>query len=189
MIVGLVMVGLVSHSLGVLAAGGDYAADATAIAVSLLALRISLHSPGHPKATTYAALINTMFMLAVTVIVIVEGVRRLLSHAPQIAATPVIVVSIIAVIVMMVGALILVKGAEENDLNMKAVLLDTVADAGSSAGVALSGLIILITHNYYWLDSTVAILIALIISYHALKLLKEVLHSLRPAHLSSKKVL
>lgn len=31
MITGLVLVGLVSHSLGVLAAGDDYAADSTAI--------------------------------------------------------------------------------------------------------------------------------------------------------------
>ncbi len=97
MIAALVIVGIASHSLGVLAAGGDYAADAAAIVISLLAIRMSLHPHGHPKATTYAALINTVFMLSVTTVVIIEGLRRLLTHTSPIEALPVIIVSIIAV--------------------------------------------------------------------------------------------
>jgi hypothetical protein len=38
MITGLLIVGLTSHSLGVLAAGGDFIADSTAIALGLMAV-------------------------------------------------------------------------------------------------------------------------------------------------------
>ncbi len=40
MIVSLVLVGLSAHSLGVLAAGGDYVADSTAIGLGILAVTI-----------------------------------------------------------------------------------------------------------------------------------------------------
>jgi cobalt-zinc-cadmium efflux system protein len=52
---GLVAIGLSAHSLGVLAEGVDYLADATAIAVSLLAIWLSnrpptaKHPDGYPK--------------------------------------------------------------------------------------------------------------------------------------------
>jgi cobalt-zinc-cadmium efflux system protein len=41
LVVGLIVVGLTAHSLGVLAAGADYVADAAAIVVSLLAIWLS----------------------------------------------------------------------------------------------------------------------------------------------------
>jgi cobalt-zinc-cadmium efflux system protein len=58
LIAGLVVVGLGARSLGVLGAGGDYLADAAAIAVSLFAIRLSRRPGGHPNATTIAALVN-----------------------------------------------------------------------------------------------------------------------------------
>jgi len=50
MVVALVVVGLAAHSLGVLAAGGDYLGDAAGVALSLWALRLSRHQHGHPRA-------------------------------------------------------------------------------------------------------------------------------------------
>ena len=40
MIVGLIVVGFAAHSLGVLAAGGDYVADSTAIGLGIFAVAI-----------------------------------------------------------------------------------------------------------------------------------------------------
>ncbi len=60
MIAGLVIIGLSSHSLGVLAAGGDFIADSFAILLGLLAVYISQHPRGHPKATSIVALINSV---------------------------------------------------------------------------------------------------------------------------------
>lgn len=178
MVVALVMVGFASHSLGVLAAGGDYVGDAAGVALSLFALRMSRHRHGHPRATSYAALVNAAFLLLVTAVVIVEAVRRLSSGTPHVEGLPVIIVSVIAGLVMAVCALI-IGTVENDDLNMRSVMLDTLADAGSAGGVAISGAIILVAKGAYWLDPTIALGIALIIAYHAIKLIHDVLVALR----------
>lgn len=178
MVVALVVVGLASNSLGVLAAGGDYLGDAVGVAVSLVALRISRHRHGRPRAPSYAALANATLLLAVTVLVIVEALRRLLVGAPHVEGLPVIVVSVIAAAVM--GACALVIGTvESDDLNMRSVMLDTLADGASAAGVAISGAVILAARGAYWLDSAVALAVATIIAYHAIRLIRDVLARLR----------
>jgi len=45
------------------------------------------------------------------------------------------------------------------DLNIKAVLLDTAADAAVATGVAATGTVITITQGWYWLDPAVALAI------------------------------
>jgi Co/Zn/Cd efflux system component len=62
-------------------------------------------------------------------------------------------------------------GNDEGDLSVAAVLLATIADAAAAAGVAATGGIILATGGWYWLDPTVALVIAVVIGYHALALL------------------
>jgi cobalt-zinc-cadmium efflux system protein len=187
MVVALVIVGLASHSLGVLAAGGDYLGDAAGVALSLVALRMSRHQHGHPRATSYAALANATFLLVVTAVVIVEALRRLIGGAPHVAGLPVIVVSLIAGAVMAICALI-IGTVESEDLNMRSVMLDTLADGASAAGVAVSGAIILANKGVYWLDSAVALGIALIITYHAVKLVRHVLAHLRADPRSNERV-
>ncbi len=174
MITGLVAVGLASHSLGVLAAGGDYAADSTAILLGIIAINFSKQPHGHPKATTYIAFINALALLIVTTVVMYEGIHRLTSHAPTIQGLPVLIVSTVATIFMAVGALILSKDATNEDLHMRSVLLDTVSDGVASAAVAISGGIIYFTGKFSWLDSALAVLIGLVVSYGAIKLLRDV---------------
>jgi cobalt-zinc-cadmium efflux system protein len=64
-------------------------------------------------------------------------------------------------------------------LNVKAVLLDTAADAAAAAGVAVSGAIILGAGGWYWLDPATALVIAVIVGYHALRLVRKVTAALR----------
>jgi cobalt-zinc-cadmium efflux system protein len=178
MVVALVVVGLASHSLGVLAAGGDYLGDTAGVALSLVAVRMSRYQHGHPRAPSYAALANATFLLAVTAVVIVEALRRLVAGPPHVEGLPVIVVSLIAGAVMAACALV-IGTVESDDLNMRSVMLDTLADGASAAGVAVSGAIILATNGVYWLDSAAALAIATIIAYHAIKLIRDVLARLR----------
>ena len=111
MVAGLVAVGLHSHSLGVLAAGGDYLADSAAIGLGLLSIYISHHPGGYKKATSIAALINSVALLGVTAFVLVEAVRRLATHTPEIAGLPVLIVSFVATLVMVGSACMLGRDA------------------------------------------------------------------------------
>ncbi len=178
MVAALVAVGLLAHSLGVLASAADYVGDAAGVALSLVALKLSRRAHGHPRATSFAALVNASLLLLVTFVVAAEGIDRLVSGSPEIHGLPVLIVSVVAVGAMALCAGIL-GSIEAADFHMRSVMLDTLADAAAAAGVAVSGAIILITQGLYWLDATVALLIALVVGYHALKLIVEVLQDLR----------
>jgi cobalt-zinc-cadmium efflux system protein len=177
MVLALLLVGLLTHSLGVLASGADYLGDALGTGLSLVALRMSRHKHGHHRATSYAALANSSFLLLVTLSVVAEAVHRLSTGAPSIHGVPVVIVSVVAAVAMIACAFIL--GNVEGDLNMESVMLDTVADAAAATGVAISGAVILITKGTYWLDSLVALLIALVVGYHAVRLMRRVLSDIR----------
>ena len=194
LVAGLVAVGVTAHSLAVFAEGSDYLLDAAGVGVALLAIRLSARPAsrarpqGYPNATSFAALINGGWLLVLELLVAGAAVDRLITGTPQVDGLPVLVVSGIAALMMTGGALILhgdaddgEGGAEERDLSVAAVLLDTLADAAAAAGVAAAGGIILATGGWYWLDPAVALAVAVVVAYHALMLILKVLGRLRSA--------
>jgi cobalt-zinc-cadmium efflux system protein len=197
LVAGLVAVGRSAHSLGVLAEGADYLADAVAIGVSLLAIRLSERPPtaarpqGHPRATAVAALVNGGWLLVLCLLVVAGAVERLATTVRPVRGLPVLIASAVAAVVMLGGALILGGDSDDlggddgdddgGDMNMRAVLLDTVADAAAAGGVAATGAIILATGSLYWLDPAVALVIAAIVAYHAIQLLRRVWSALHPS--------
>ena len=186
LVAALVTVGITAHSLAVLAEGSDYLLDAAGVGVALLAIRLSARpaSRTRPSPTDVAALVNCGWLLVLEVLVVGAAAERLLTRTPQVHGLPVLIVSGVAALTMTAGALVLQADADDDDadgrdLSVAAVLLDTVADAAAAAGVAVTGLIILVTGGWYWLDPAVALIIAVVIAYHALALLRKVLARLR----------
>ena len=182
LVTALVVVGLAAHSLAVFAAGADYLADAAAIGVSLLAIWLASRPRGSATATTVAALVNAGWLLTLTIAITVAAAWQLAAGAHRVEGRPVLIVSAIAAVVMLAGALVLGGGADDDDggedLNVKAVLLDTAADAAAAAGVAVSGAVILATGGWYWLDPATALVIAVIVDYHAAKLIRKIASAL-----------
>jgi cation diffusion facilitator family transporter len=191
LVVGLVAVGVTAHSIAVLAEGGDYLLDAAGVGVALLAIWLAARPAtrarpeGYPNATTIAALVNAGWLLTLEVLVAAVALDRLVTRRVPVDGLAVLVVSSVAALVMLAGAFVL-RGDEddadgkEKDLSVAAVLLDTVADAAAAAGVAAVGAIILVTGGWYWLDPAVALVIAVVVAYHALALLRKILRRLRP---------
>ena len=205
LVAALVVTGLAADSLAVFAAGADYLADAAAIGVSLLAIWLARRPPtaarpqGYPRATTIAALVNAGWLLILNIAIAAAAIQHLAAGVHRVEGLPVLIVSAVAAVAMLAGALILGGDAAEDEasargeandsgaahadgdeLNVKAVLLDTAADAAAAAGVAVSGAIILAVGGAYWLDPAVALVIALVVGYHTLRLLRTILAALRP---------
>jgi cobalt-zinc-cadmium efflux system protein len=196
----LIGVGIAAQSLGVLAEGADYLADAAGIGVSLLAIHLSQRPPtpthpnGYPRATCLAALLNAGWLLTLSVLVAVAAVERLVTGTRQVHGLPVLVVSAVAAVVMLGGALLLGGDLDDDHdpddeqddekdehaaLNVRAVLLDTVADAAAAAAVATTGAVIYLAHGLYWLDPAAAVVISVVVGYHATRLLKRIHNALR----------
>ena len=188
LIAALAITGLAAHSLAVLAAGADYLADAAAIGVSLLAIWLAARPPsparprGYPRATSIAALVNAGWLLILNIAIAAAAIGHLAAGVRRVDGLPVLIVSAIAAAVMLSGAMILggIPGDDGGeDLNIKAVLLDTAADSAAAAGVAASGAVILGTGGWYWLDPATALVIAVIVGYHAQRLVREITAVLR----------
>lgn len=180
----LVGVGLAAHSVGVWAEGADYLADAAGIGVSLLAIHLAgrpptaRHPHGFPRATDHAALVNAGWLLVLCALLTAEALDRLVIGVGPVHGLPVLVVSGSAALVMLAGALLLRGDGNNDDLNVRAVLLDTAADAAAAAGVAVMGAIVYLLHGAYWLDPLVALVIAIVVGHQAVRLLARIRTSL-----------
>ena len=182
LVAGLIVVGSTAHSVGVWAEGVDYLADAAAIGLSLLAIHLSRRSRsrqpgGSPRVTRYAAAVNAGWLLVLSLLLAGGAIDRLVVGVREVHGLPVLVVSGVAALVMLAGALLLGgdgddDGDEGEELNVRAVLLDTAADAAAAAGVAAAGAAIAATGGLYWLDPAVALVIAGVVAWHAARLAK-----------------
>ena len=191
----LAAVGAGAHSLGVIAVGADYLADAAAIGVALMAIWLAGRPPtsarpqGYPKATAWAALVNAGWLLLLSVLLIAAAIQRLVAGTHEVHGLPVLVVSGVAAAVMLIGALILSGDDDDDDesgnLNMRAVLLDTAADCVAAGAVAVGGAVILATSGNYWLDPAVTLVVSAVIAFHALRLVRKVLAELTPGKSSA----
>lgn len=195
MITAMVIVGLTAHSLAVLAAGADYLADTGGVGVALLAIWLARRPPsrarphGYRGATGIAALVNAGWPLILNIVIAVAAVQRLAAGTHRVDGLPVLITSGVAALVMLAAAVVLARDEDRarsprdagEVLNVQAVLLDTAADAATAAGVAASGAVILAAGGWFWLDPAVALVIAVIVAYHAQKLVRKIAAAMRPA--------
>jgi len=182
LILGLVIVGVVANSVSVLAAAGDTIADCLALILGLIAIALRDRDPNHPHAhrpIAIAALINATLLLVVTVAVVFEAVSRLREGSPPIEGLPVVIVALITLVVMLTGAFVLGFSAGNEDLHMRSVLLDALADAAIAAAIVIAGLIILATDGLYWLDPILALAVSALIAVAAVRLISKAIAALR----------
>jgi cobalt-zinc-cadmium efflux system protein len=166
LVVAQVAFGIVAHSTGLLADAGHNLTDVGALALSLVAVRLTLRpasparSYGNHRATILAALANAVLIAAVTVLIVVSAVHRLLN--PQhVEAGIVVAVAAAGLVVNGIAALLL--NEEGHDLNMRGALLHMVGDALASAAVVVAGLVLLVVPAASWLDPVSSLVVAAII--------------------------
>jgi cobalt-zinc-cadmium efflux system protein len=171
-----VIFGFAAHSLGLLADAAHNLTDVAALVLSLVAVRWAKRAPtdeksfGYHRSTILAAQANAATIIAITAVIAYEAVHRL-AHPRPVSGGLVVVVAVIAVGANTMAALVLAE--RHRDLNMRAVLLHIVGDAIAAAGVALAGVVIVVTGRFSWLDPLVGLAIGLLIAVEAVMLIKR----------------
>lgn len=171
-----VVFGLAARSLGLLADAGHNLSDVAAVVVSLVAVQWARRAPtaersyGYHRGTILAALANAATILAATGLILYEGVRRL-ADPPPVRGGVVVVVALVAFTINAAAALVLRESG--SDLNMRSTLLHMAGDAVASLGVALAGLVILLTGGLLWLDPVVSMAIGVLIAVEAVRLVRQ----------------
>lgn len=176
LVVAQVVFGLAARSLGLLADAGHNLSDVAAVVVSLVAVRWAQRAPtsersyGYHRGTILAALANATMILAVTVFILYEGIRRL-AHPVPVQGGLVAAVALAGFAINAGAALVLRDGG--SDLNMRSALLHMAGDALASLGVAAAGLVILVTGGLLWLDPVVSMAIGVLIAVEAFQLVRQ----------------
>lgn len=181
--------GFIAGSVALLADAGHNLADVAGVLLALAAARLSRRSPtervtyGYHRATILAALANAVLLAGVTLVIAVEAVRRL-AHPSPVRGGIVVAVALVAAAVNAGAA----WGLREHlgDLNTKAAVLHLLGDALGSGGVAVAGVVILVTGGFYGIDPVVSLVVCVLIAMQAWQLMRDsvaVLLESVPAHL------
>ncbi len=150
--------------------------DTFAIALSYVTNRLagkpkdSKRTYGYKRAEILSAFVNATILIVITVFLIIEAVKRILS--PQgIDGTLMMVVAIIGLVANLLSVFLLEKDSREN-LNIKSSYLHLLGDTISSVGVLVGGVVIKLW-NQIWVDPVVTILIALYIMKETFGIIKK----------------
>jgi len=172
------VIGYLIDSVAVLADAGHNLADTASLVIALLAFRLALAKPtqkytyGYKKATILAALANAIILMFAIAFIVYEAIERF-SAPLEINGKVVMLVALAGVFLNGFTAMLFFK-SKEKDLNVKGAYLHLMADALVSIGVVISGAIIML-FDLYWIDSIVALIIAVVIFASTWSLLKQTL--------------
>ena len=158
--------GLVSGSVALLADAGHNLSDVLGLLLAWGAASLSRRGPsahftfGLRRSSILSALFNAVFLLLAIGAIAFEAIRRLGDPQP-VAGGTVMAVAAVGIIVNGVTAWLFARG-RAHDINIQGAFLHMAADAAVSAGVVISGLLILRT-GWLWLDPLTSLIIVAII--------------------------
>lgn len=176
-----VVVGRLSHSLGLVSDAGHKLIDVFALVIALVGFRLARRDGARAgdfqRISAWIALVNALILLAAVVVIIIEAAGKFSEPAPVSGAA----------ISWTAGAGILVSGVSawllmrhRGDINTRAAFLHMATDSLLSLGVVLSGLVISLTGAHV-IDPLVSLVIAAVILFNTIRLLADAVRTLRSA--------
>jgi cobalt-zinc-cadmium efflux system protein len=164
-VVAEIVCGVFAGSLALVADAGHNAGDVIGLLLAWGASWLARRPPserytwGFRRTPIYAALANAVLLLTACGAIFWEAAHRLRSPEP-VAGLLVIAVATIGVVINTATALLFMRG--QRDANVRGAFLHMAADAAISAGVAVAGILILVT-GMAWIDPVVSIAITVAI--------------------------
>ena len=142
-----VTAGIVADSLALLSDAAHMLTDAVAIALALFAMRLARRPPaggftyGMKRAEILSAAVNGASLLVLGVLIVIEGIRRLI-EPPDVEGALVLIVALVGIPVNL-GALRLIAGAERRSLNVEGAFRHILTDLFAFIATAIAGAVIL----------------------------------------------
>jgi cobalt-zinc-cadmium efflux system protein len=170
-----VAVGIAVQSLALLSDAAHMLTDAAAIALSLLAIRLAARPAkgaltyGLKRTEILAAQFNGATLLVLGVLIVIEGVRRIIDP-PAVEGTPVLVVALVGVVVNLVAAWVLAR-ADRRSLNVEGSFQHILTDLYAFVATAVAGLLI-VTTGFREADGIAALFVSATMLRAAYSLLK-----------------
>ncbi|MFS4492716.1 cation diffusion facilitator family transporter [Maribacter sp. 2308TA10-17] len=168
--------GLISGSLSLLSDALHNFSDVLSLIVSyianLLAKKPSSTNKtfGYKRAEIIAAFVNAAALMIVAVVLIIEAIERF-QNPQEVESNLVIWLSLLGIAANGFSVLLLKKDADSN-MNMKSAYLHLLTDMMASVAVLVGG-ILMKYFQWYWVDPTLTLAIAIYLIYMGFDLLKQ----------------
>lgn len=168
--------GIFSNSLSLLADAGHMFSDVASLALSCFAIWLADRPAGAQRtfgfyrAEIIVALVNGATLVVVAALIIKEAWERM-TAPPEVAGVLMMWIAVGGLAVNIAGLMILHSGRDDN-LNMRGAWLHVLSDALGSVAAIVAGLMI---HygGWNWADPLMSVIIAVLVVYSSLRLLKD----------------
>ncbi|ALB28312.1 cation diffusion facilitator family transporter [Companilactobacillus heilongjiangensis] len=176
--------GFFSGSLGLISDAFHNLEDSLSIVISYAANVIGKRKNntkktfGYKRAEILAAFVNSIVLVVITLMMVVESFRRL-SQPQHINGKLMMIVSLIGLAANFISMLMLLSGSKHN-LNIKATFLHMLTDTLSSVGVFIASIFVIL-FNWNWVDPIITIVIAIWLLKEAYTVVSETINILMEA--------
>jgi cobalt-zinc-cadmium efflux system protein len=173
--------GVLSGSLTLLADAGHMLTDVGALALAYGGVRLGRRpadprrSYGYRRLEVLAAFVNGVMLLALTVWIAIEAVRRFLEPV-EILSGPMLAIAAAGLLVN-VGALWILHGGDQENINIRGALAHVVGDLLGSLAAIVAAVVILAT-GWTPIDSILSLFVAFLIVRSGLAVVRRSGHIL-----------
>jgi cobalt-zinc-cadmium efflux system protein len=171
-----VVAGFLASSLALLSDAAHMLTDAGAIALALFTARLARRPArgeftfGFRRAEILSAQLNGATLVALAVVIVWEGIRRL-ADPPEVEGLVVLVVALAGVAVNL-AATMLLSGADRRSLNVEGAFQHVLTDLFAFIATAIAGAVVLAT-GFSRADGIAALLVAALMLRSGYGLLRE----------------
>jgi cobalt-zinc-cadmium efflux system protein len=172
--------GLRSHSLALLSEAGHNVSDFLALALSFFAVHLQTRPAtdqrtfGYQRAGVLAGFVNALTLIVLSGWLAVAAIHR---FAVPIEVQPTTMMIVAAAGVVMNGVIAALLFKFSGDVNIRSVFLHMLGDTISTAAVIVGGFAIHLT-DMHWIDPLLSLLIAAMILWSSVSIVRETLHIL-----------
>lgn len=171
-----VVVGVLASSLALLSDAAHMLTDATALGLSLVAVRLAQRPArgaltfGLKRAEILSAQFNGATLLVLALLIVYEGIRRLVSP-PKVAGGAVLAVALAGIAVNLAATLLLSR-ADRRSMNVEGAFQHILTDLFAFIATAVAGAVILAT-GFRRADGIASLIVAAIMLRAAYMLLRD----------------
>ena len=171
-----VVAGILASSLALLSDAAHMLTDAGAIALALFAARLARRPVGGEftfgfrRAEILSAQLNGATLVALAVVIVWEGIRRL-ADPPEVDGLVVLVVALVGIVVNLAATLVL-AGADRRSLNVEGAFQHVLTDLFAFVATAIAGAVVLIT-GFSRADGIAALVVAALMLRSGYGLLRD----------------
>ncbi len=173
--------GLIAGSLALVADGAHMLADAAALALAFVSMRLARRPPdlarsyGYHRLEVLAAFVNGLVLLAIVAWIVIEAVRRL--FAPIAVMSEIMLVIALAGLAVNVASFLVLSGGDRSNLNLHGALLHVLNDMLGSVAAIVAALVIAWT-GWMPIDPLLSLIAAVLLVRSSWALVKRSAHVL-----------